>query len=329
MAILHISEIIVYIMKIHPPTSQAPRAFGRNRMSDPRKPQQGIQSLELGLALFHNLHRLQRPATLTELAKLSTMPPSKAHRYCVSLIRAGFVQQDGRGLYSLGPLCSELGRTESDRDKARRLALAALPGLVRETGETAFLSAWGQTGPRVLHVEESARPFSVRPTSRGDMPLHNSATGRAFAAYLDPAELDRLLELEFSALRQELELTGAELAERRRAFFRHLADVRKRGLARTTGERFPGIHSFSAPVFDRDGKVILAISCHGLAATFPSAWNGAVAKALRATVADLMLRTGGKAPAWPPPRSKQRAFTPIPRSPPAARHGSTARSPIG
>ena len=266
-------------------------------MSDSRKPQQGIQSLEVGLALFRNLRQLQRPATLTELAKLSTMPPSKAHRYCVSLIRAGFVQQDGRGLYAVGSLCSQLGQMESDRDKARQLALAALPGLVRETGETAFLSAWGQTGPRVLHVEESPRPFSVRPTSRGDMPLHNSATGRAFAAYLGPAELDRLLELEFSALKQELKLTGAELAERRRAFFRHLADVRKRGLARTTGERFPGVYSFSGPIFDRNSKVVLTISCHGLAATFPSAWNGAVASALRATVSDLTLRIGGKAPA--------------------------------
>jgi DNA-binding IclR family transcriptional regulator len=255
--------------------------------------QQGIRSLEIGLQLFQELHRLRRPATLSELAKLSAMAPSKAHRYCVSLIRAGLLQQDGRGVYGIGPLCFQLGHSQDEREHARRLAAAALPGLVRETGETAFLSSWGQKGPVVLQVEEAPKPFAVRPTSRGDMPLLNSATGRVFAAYLDPGKLERLIEAELSALKRELTLTAAEVAERRRAFFRHLADVRRRGLARTTGERIPGLNSFSGPIFNRGGDVVLAISSHGLAATFPSAWDGAVATALRRTVADLTRRIGG------------------------------------
>jgi DNA-binding IclR family transcriptional regulator len=261
--------------------------------------QQGIRSLEIGLSLFQQLHRLRRPATLSELAKLSAMPPSKVHRYCVSLIRAGLMQQDGRGLYGIGPLCFQLGSAQDEREQARRLAVAALPALVRETGETAFLSTWGQKGPVVRHVEEAPKPFSVRPTSRGDMPLHNSATGRVFAAYLDPAKLEPLIEAELSALKRELTLTAAQVTQRRRAFFRHLADVRRRGLARTTGERIPGLNSFSAPIFNRSGDVILAISSHGLAATFPTAWDSAVANALRRTVADLTRRIGGS----PPPRS--------------------------
>jgi DNA-binding IclR family transcriptional regulator len=266
-----------------------------------RNRQQGIQSLEVGLMLFQELHRLQRPATLSELAKRAAMPPSKAHRYCVSLIRTGLMQQDGRGLYAVGPLFYQLAQPQAERDHARRLALAALPRLVKETGETAFLSAWGRTGPVVLHVEEAPKPFAVRPTSRGDMPLHNSATGRVFAAFLDPAKRDELIEAELKALKQELKLSAADIAERRRVVARHLADVRRHGLARTTGERIAGIKSFSGPIFNRDGEVVLAISSHGLAATFPSAWDGAVATALRHTVTELTRQIGGR----PPPSRAQ------------------------
>jgi len=258
--------------------------------------QQGIQSLEIGLSLFRELHRLQRPATLSELSKLSAMPPSKAHRYCVSLIRAGLMQQDGRGLYGIGPLCFQFGQPQTEFSRARILAIAEAAELAQETGETAFVSAWGQTGPTVLHVEEASKPFAVRPTSRGDMPLLNSATGRAFAAYLDPDRLDRLIETEMSILKREHKLSANELADRRRGFSRHLADVRKHGLARTTGERFQGINSFSAPIFNRNGEVMLTISSHGLAATFPSAWDSRIAMSLLRSARDVMRKIGGNDP---------------------------------
>jgi DNA-binding IclR family transcriptional regulator len=258
--------------------------------------QQGIRSLETGLLLFQTLHRLKRPATLGELAKLAAMPPSKVHRYCVSLIRAGLMQRDGRGLYGIGPFCFQFSDMQSEREHARRLAVAALPGLVCATGETVFLSAWGQTGPIVLHVEEAPRPFAVRPTSRGDMPLLNSATGRVFAAYLDAAKLEALIKAELAALKREQKLSAAAIADCRHTFFRHLADVHKRGLARTTGERFRGVKSFSGPIFNHRGEVVLAISCHGLAATFPSAWDSPVAMTLRQVLADLTRQIGGKRP---------------------------------
>jgi DNA-binding IclR family transcriptional regulator len=258
--------------------------------------QRGIQSLERGVRIFQEMHRLGRPTTLNELAKLSSMPPSKAHRYCVSLIRTGLLRRDGRGLYGLGPFGFQLIDAEATLDHARALALEALPRLARVLGETLFLSAWGESGPRILRVADVDKPISIRPSMRYDLPLHNSATGRVFAAYLAPERLEVLIAAELETFRRESKLSGNEIASRRRALSRQLADVRRRGLARTTGERYPGLNSFAAPIFDHRGRVILALTSFGLAQAFPSSWDGAVPRALRAGADDLTYQLGGMRP---------------------------------
>ena len=258
--------------------------------------QRGIQSLERGVRIFREVHRLGRPATLSEVAKLSNMPPSKAHRYCVSLIRTGLLRRDGRGLYGLGPFGFQVTHAEATLDHARTLALEVLPRLARALGETVFLSAWGESGPRILGVADADKPISIRPSMRYDLPLHNSATGRAFAAYLAPERLEALLGAELETFRREKRLPAKEIASRRRTLSRQLADVRRRGLARTTGERYPGLNSFAAPIFDRNGRVILALTSFGLAQSFPSSWDGGVPRALRAAADDLTNKLGGLRP---------------------------------
>jgi DNA-binding IclR family transcriptional regulator len=259
--------------------------------------QRGIQSLELGVRMFQVVHRLGRPATLNELAKLSRMPPAKAHRYCVSLVRTGLLRRDGRGLYGIGPFGFQLAQAEASLDHARTLALGVLPRLARELGETVFLSAWGETGPRILSVADADKPISIRPSMRYDLPIHNSATGRVFAAYMAPERLEKLLETELESLRRDKMILAKEIAPRRRALSRQIAEVRRRGIARTTGERYPGLNSFATPIFDRNSRVILALTSFGFAHSFPSAWEGVVPRALRAAASDLTDQLGGLRPA--------------------------------
>ncbi|AMN41385.1 IclR family transcriptional regulator [Rhodoplanes sp. Z2-YC6860] len=256
----------------------------------------GIQSLEIGVRLFQDIHRLGRPATLNEVARLSGMPPSQAHRYCVSLIRTGLLQRDGRGLYGIGPFGFQLSHAEADRGHARVAALAALRELVEQTGETGFLSTWGQTGPTILHVVDAPKPIAIRPTTKGDLPLLNTSAGWVFAAYLEAERLKLLLDAELDAQRRSLKLSAAAIASMRQTFMRRLIDVRRRRLARGAGERHPGLNAFSAPIFDQQGRVVLAITMFGFAATFSSAWDGSISRALQASAAELTRRIGGAPP---------------------------------
>jgi DNA-binding IclR family transcriptional regulator len=258
---------------------------------------QGIQSLEIGIRLFQDVHRLGRTVTLNELAKLSGMPPSKTHRYCVSLIRSGLLQQDGRGLYGIGPYGFRLSHTDAERDHARTLGKSCLAELVRKINETVFLSEWGQVGPTLVSVADAPKPISIRPAAQGDLPLHNSATGRVYAAYLEPERLNTLLDAELERFRRDNKVSVADIAARKRALLRHLPEVRRRRLARSMGERNPGFNSFAAPIFDRQGRVVLSLTAFGPASTFPQAWDALVPCALHACAAELTKRIGGKPPA--------------------------------
>ena len=73
--------------------------------------------------------------------------------------------------------------------------------------------------------------------------------------------------------------------------------MRRRKLARTTGERYPGLVSFAAPIFGGNGEVILALTSFGLATTFASSWDGPVPVALKGAAQELTRRIGGVIPA--------------------------------
>ena len=64
---------------------------------------QGIQSIEVGFRLLSVLAATNRPMMLRDIAKGASMPAAKAHRYMVSFLRIGIVEQDaGSGRYDLG-----------------------------------------------------------------------------------------------------------------------------------------------------------------------------------------------------------------------------------
>ena len=71
---------------------------------------QGIQSIEVGFRLLNVLAATNRPMMLRDIAKGAGMPAAKAHRYMVSFLRIGIVEQDSSsGRYDLGAYALELG----------------------------------------------------------------------------------------------------------------------------------------------------------------------------------------------------------------------------
>lgn len=243
---------------------------------------QGVRSVETGAVLLRRMAAFRRPVTLKELADTAGMAPAKAHRYLVSLIRAGLVEQEpGTGQYRLGQLSLELGLAALGELDVMRFAAEALGDLREAIDETVLIAVWGNHGPVVVRWEESSRPVTTNVRVGSVMPLLNSATGRAFAAFMPEGAVTPLLG-------EERDRNPA-LAE---GYDEVLAECRRHGLGRVDGDLLPGVASLAVPVFDYQGEVAAVIAALGHQGVFDSRWDGPIAEALREAGANLSARLG-------------------------------------
>lgn len=251
---------------------------------------QGIQSVEVGFSLLRVIAANNRPMMLRDIAKGAGMPAAKAHRYMVSFMRIGIVEQDpATGRYDLGAYALDLGLSGLGRLDPVRLSGPFLESLCEEIDETVALAVWGNHGATIVRIVDAGGPVTITLRAGTVLSLYRSATGRAFAAFFRSPYLKQLLDQELKAAAEEQKVAITTL---RRQYEKTLTEARTHGLARTTGSLTPGINGFSAPVFDHTGNMVAALTSLGAMGDFNVDWDSAAAKAMRETAKALSGRLG-------------------------------------
>lgn len=243
---------------------------------------------------------------MSALAKSAGMPAAKAHRYLVSLIRVGLVEQDSlSGEYDLGPLALELGLASLGRLDALKRAEEVMASLRDATSETVALATWGNMGPTYIRLMQSRRPVTINLQIGSVMPMTYTASGLCFAAFLPENETADLLRLELARNRRD----QIDAPHSRIALAPLLAETRQHGMARIIGRLDPGavrdpgksraaerllagFNAFSAPVFDHDGRMRFALTTVGSAAHISAAWDGDIAQLTSMHAIELSQRLG-------------------------------------
>lgn len=258
--------------------------------TSPDKQRQGIQSIEVGTRLLRTLAAHGRPMMLRDLAKGAEMPAAKAHRYLVSFIRMGLVEQDTQtGRYDLGAFALELGLAALSRLDPVRLATPILEDLGEAIGETVALGMLGNHGPTIVRWIEAGGPITVTLRTGTVLPLTNSATGRAFLAYCRTPYFKKLAERELRSTANERGLSVKALQQE---LAPAIAEIRLHGISRATGSLTPGINGFAAPIFDSTGHMIATITSLGAIGQFDTEWNSRLAFAIKEAAQTLSLRLG-------------------------------------
>jgi DNA-binding IclR family transcriptional regulator len=258
--------------------------------TEPTKQRQGIQSIEVGARLLRSLAANGRPMMLRDLAKNSSMPAAKAHRYLVSFMRMGLVEQDANtGRYDLGGFSLELGLASLARLDPVRLAAPILEDLCELIGETVALAMWGNHGATCVRWVEAGGPITVTLRTGVVLPLTTSATGRAFAAFYRSPYLKKMMDAE---LRTTAELTHTTPTAVMRDLEVLLEEIRGHGISRSSGSLTPGINGFSAPVFDHTGRMVAAITSLGTIGHFDMEWNSPFANHIKEAAGALSRRLG-------------------------------------
>lgn len=251
---------------------------------------QGIQSVEVGFRLLRVLAATNRPMMLRDIAKGAAMPAAKAHRYMVSFLRVGIVEQDASsGRYDLGSYALELGLSGLGRLDPVRLSGPILEALCEEIQETVALAVWGNHGATIVRIVDAGGPITITLRSGTVLPLCKSATGRAFAAFYRSPFLKKMLDDE---LKETSDASKTAITIVRRQLEKSLTEIRDHGIARATGSLTPGINGFSAPVYDHTGSMIAAITSLGTMGEFNVEWDSPVAKAMMNAAQSLSTRLG-------------------------------------
>jgi len=215
----------------------------------------GVQSVEHAFSLLQLFTQSKAPLAIKDLAEMSGMPASKVHHYLVSLGRVGAVRQAHDGNYELGAFALHLGLAALRRLEPVEIAVTAARKLRQQTGETTFIAVWGSFGPTIIRYFEGVHAVTVEVRTGNVLPLTASATGKVFLTWC----ADSLLEPVLAA-----DKTDKKIA------------------------------SLSAPVFDHDGRLALAITQLGWTGEFDESENGTVAAALKSQAEQLSFELGYK-----------------------------------
>jgi len=252
-----------------------------------------VQSAEYGLTVLKVLGRAGGSMTLTALAEALEASPAKVHRYLASLKEAGFVDRDPTtSRYVLGEESIAIGLAAMRRSDVLTLTAPVLVDITAAHHVSSFVAVLGNRGPTIMRWEEPFLAVTVNVRPGSVLPMLWSATGRAFAAFAEPAEVEAMIAEE---LREAGPPHRREFPDRA-AVARAFAEIRANGCAVVRDVLADGVSAVAAPIFDWQGRVAAVVTALGTSGRIDPDPGSPLAQALTQATARLSTALGGAAP---------------------------------
>jgi IclR family pca regulon transcriptional regulator len=215
-----------------------------------------VQSFARGLSVIRSFNAERQAQTLTDVAEATGLTRAGARRILLTLLTLGYVETEGR-LFRLTPKILELGFTFLTSLPFWNLAepvLEQLSATVQESASAAVLD--GHEIVYVLRVPMQ-KIMTINLSIGSRLPAYCSSMGRVLLSALDDAELDARLMA--STLSRRTPHTITDMA----ALKAEIAQIRAQGWAIVDQELEAGLISISAPIRNRQGRVIAAMNISG------------------------------------------------------------------
>jgi len=215
-----------------------------------------VQSFARGLAVIRSFDANRPAQTLTDVAAATGLTRAGARRILLTLQALGYVEADGR-LFQLTPKILDLGFAYLTSMPFWNLAEPVMEDLVEQVHESC--SAAVLNGAEIVYVlRVPTHKIITQNLSIGSrLPAFCTSMGRVLLAALDEARLDEVLDS--SPLVARTPRTVVDKNALHEAF----AIVRRQGWAIVDQELAEGLISMSAPMRDRQGRVIAALNISG------------------------------------------------------------------
>lgn len=215
-------------------------------------------ALQRGLSVLELLAARDEGATLSEISAALGLSPASIFRLTGVLEESGYVlREEPSRRFRLTRKLLLLAQPQHEGRSLVESCLPAMREVLQQTGETVQLCVLAEQECVMIEQLPSTHPFKYIVDLGSRPPIHCAAPGKAMLAHLLEDDLTRALQ----ALK--LEKHTERTLTTRRELLDDFAKVRARGFAVDQGEHFDGIHCVAAPLLDRHGLPVAAITIAG------------------------------------------------------------------
>lgn len=230
----------------------------------PSKARSEATSLQRGLAVLEMLAGRPEGASLREISAHLALPAASVLRVARTLVELGYLsREEGTKRFFLTNSFLLLGQPRTSSRGLAECSIAAMRRIRQATGETTQLGCL--VGVEMVIIEQllSVHPFKYSADLGARCPCYSCAPGKAIIAFLPPAEQEATLDR--ISFRRFTETTITS----KRGFRQELEKIRASGFAVDRAEGLAGIHCVAAPILDRHGVAVGAITIAGPSSRIP------------------------------------------------------------
>jgi len=213
-----------------------------------------MTSLARGLAVMHAFSDRKREMTISQLSLKTGFSRAAVRRCLYTLIKLGYAGSGDSRHFHLRPRVLALGHSYISSMPLSSAAQPVLEHLSKVVHESCSIAM--QDDVEIVYVARASvtRIMSIDLHVGSRLPAFCTSMGRVLLAYLDPAELERLLpRVEFT---RHTERTVRNAEKLRQC----LRMVKRNGFSIVDQELEMGLRSLAVPIRNADGIVVAALN---------------------------------------------------------------------
>ncbi|RVT43462.1 IclR family transcriptional regulator [Sphingobium algorifonticola] len=245
-----------------------------------------VPALDRALTILELLASHSDGMRMREIADHLELPPNSVFRITGALEARGYLNRDGDMRYRLTRKLLSLGYAAIGEDKLIEHAIDVMQGLRDATGETVLIGVRVDMQGVVLEQVAASNPIKFLVDPGTHFPLHASAPGKVFIAYMRAAERNALLD------RMTFTRFNERTIDSRERFDQEIEKVLADGFAIDCGEEIEGLRCVGAPIFNHRGAPTAAIWVTGPSFRFDDAQLRVIGRQVAAAAATISRRFG-------------------------------------
>ena len=212
-----------------------------------------VRAVERALQILESFSEDNPELGLSEITQIVDLHKATTFRIVTTLLNFGYLERTPDGQkYRLGMRLASLGCNVIQRMDVRREALPYMQRLVDQWGESVDLSVFEREDVFFVETIQGNHALTFAAGVGKHLPLHCTANGKVFLAFLPPDKLDDFLGRPLPAYTDKTITSPEKLRAQ-------LTEVRRLGYAIDDEEFEVGVLALSVPIRNQQGDVVAAI----------------------------------------------------------------------